>query len=97
MAMLLMIYMLILISQKFEENKWLCLGNDNKNNVTNEIPYKKQNQRVAVQLMTRFFLHHKNLKETKDGIWRMTTRTMKSMKVHKKHGKVSVAAIVGFY
>ena len=60
--------MLIRVSQKFEENKGQCLGNDDKNNKTNEIPYKKQNQRMAVQLMSRFFLHYKNLKETKDGI-----------------------------
>ena len=87
-------YMLILILQKFEADKGLCLGNDDKNDKTDEIPYKKQNQRMAVQLMSHFFLHHKNLKETKDGIWRMTTRTMKSMKVCKKYGKVSVTAIV---
>ena len=35
---------------------------------TNEVPYKKQNGRMAVQLISGFFLHHKNLKETKDGI-----------------------------
>ena len=39
--------------------------------------------KMAVQLMSRFSLHHKNLKETKDGIWRMMTRTMKTMKVCK--------------
>ena len=85
---------LILVSQKFEEDKGLCLENDNKNNKTDEIPYKKQNRRIAVQMMSRFSLHRKTLKKTKDGIWRITTRTMKSMKVCKKHGKVSVAAIV---
>ena len=26
---------------------------------------------MAVQLMSHFFLHHKNLKKTKDGIWGM--------------------------
>ena len=35
--------MLILVSQKFEEDQGLCLGNDNENDKTNEIPYKKQN------------------------------------------------------
>ena len=40
--------MLILVSQKFEENKALCLGNDDKNNKTDEFPYKKQNWRIAV-------------------------------------------------
>ena len=85
--------MLILVSQKFEEDKGFGLGIDNKINKTNEIPYKKQNQRMAVQLMNCFFLHHKNVKKTKDGIWEMTMRAMKSMKVCKKHGKVSVAVI----
>ena len=56
--------LLIPTSQKFEENQGLCLGNDDKNNKTNEIPYKKQNQAMAVQLIIRFFLHHKNLKKT---------------------------------
>ena len=73
--------MLILVSQKFEEDKGLCLGNDNENDKTDEILYKKQNRRMVVQLMSHFFLHHKNQKKTKDGIWGMTTRTMKSMKV----------------
>ena len=73
--------MLILVSQKFEEDKGLCMGNDNESDKTNEILYKKQNRRMAVQLMSSFFLHHKNLKKTKDGIWGMTTRTMKSKKV----------------
>ena len=36
--------MLILVSLKFEEDKWLCLGNDNKNDKTNKIPYKKQSK-----------------------------------------------------
>ena len=73
--------MLILVLQKFEEDKGLCLGNDDKSNKTDEILYKKHNRRIEVQLMSCFFLHHKNLKKTKDGIWGMTTRTMKSMKV----------------
>ena len=60
--------MLILVSLKFEEDKWLCLGNDNANDKTDKIPYKKQSRKMAVQLMKCFFLHHKNLKETKDGI-----------------------------
>ena len=60
--------MLILVLQKFEEDKGLCLGNDDKNDKTNEIPNKKQNQRMAVQLMSRFSLHHKHLKKNKDGI-----------------------------
>ena len=46
------------------KKKGLCLGNDDESDKTNEIPYKKQNQRMAVQLMSRFFLNHKNLKET---------------------------------
>ena len=74
---------LILISQKCKEDNVLCLGNDNKNNKTNEIPYKKQNQKISVQSMSRFLLHHKNVKETKDGIWRMMTRTMKPIKLFK--------------
>ena len=86
--------MFILVLQKFEEDKGLCLRNDDKNDKTDEIPYKKQNSRMAVQLMSRFSLHHKNLMETKDGIWRMMVRIIKSMKVCEKHGKVSVAAIV---
>ena len=69
--------MLILIMQKFKEDKGLYLRNDNKNNKTDEIPYKKKNW--PVQLISCFFLYHKNLKETKDGIWRMTMKTMKSM------------------
>ena len=36
---------------------------------------------MAVQLMSHYFLHYKNLKKTKDGNWGMTTRTMKSMKL----------------
>ena len=72
--------MLVLVSQKFED-KGLCLGNDDKSDKTDEILYKKQNQRMAVQLMSRFFLYHKSLKKTKDGIWGMMMRTMKSMKV----------------
>ena len=71
----------ILISQKFEEDKGLCLGNDDENDETDEILYKKQNWRMTVQLMSYFFLHHKNLKKIKDDIWGMMTRTMKSMKV----------------
>ena len=43
--------MLILVSQKFEEDKGLCLGNDNKSDKTDEILYKKQNRRMAVQLL----------------------------------------------
>ena len=35
--------MLILVLQKFEEDKELCLGNDYKNNKTDKILYKKQN------------------------------------------------------
>ena len=73
--------LLILVSQKFEEGKGLFLGNDDKSDNTDEILYKKQNRRMAVQLMNRFFLHHKNLKKTKDGICGMMTSTMKSMKV----------------
>ena len=60
--------MLILVSQKFEEDKGLYLGNDDENDKTNEISYKKQNQRMAVKLMSFFFLHRKNLKKTKDDI-----------------------------
>ena len=60
--------MLILALQKFEEDKELCLGNDDENDKTDEILYKKQNQRMAVQPMSCFFLYHENLKETKDGI-----------------------------
>ena len=72
--------MLILVLQKFEEDKGLCLGNDNKNDKTDEIPYKKQNPRMAVQLMSHFSLHHKHLMKTKkDGIWRMMMRIIKSM------------------
>ena len=86
--------MLILVLQKFEEHKGLCVENDDENDKTDEILYKTQNWRMAVQLMSRFFLHNKNLKETRDGIWRMMKRTRKSMKVCKKHGNVSVAVIV---
>ena len=60
--------MVILVSQKFEEDKGLCLGNDDENDKTDEILYKKQNGKMAVQLMSRFSLYHKNLKETKDSI-----------------------------
>ena len=60
--------MLFLVSLEFEEDKWSCLGNDNENDKTDKIPYKKQSRKMAVQLMNHFFLHHKNLKETKDGI-----------------------------
>ena len=60
--------MLILVSQKFKEDKELCLGNDDENDKANEISYKKQNQRMAVQLISRFFLDCKNLKKTKDSI-----------------------------
>ena len=67
MTVLLMIC-LFLYCKKFEEDKGLCLGNDDENNKTNEILYKKQSWRMAVQLMSRFFLHHKNLKKTKDGM-----------------------------
>ena len=86
--------MLFILSQKFEKDNGLYLGKANENDKTNEIAYKKQNQRMAVELMSCFSLHHKNLKETKDSIWRMTMRMMKSMKVYTKLGKVSVAAIV---
>ena len=55
---------LIFVSQKFEEDKGFCLGNDDENDETDEIPYKKQNRRMAEQLMSCFSLHHKNLKET---------------------------------
>ena len=51
--------MFILVSQKFEEDKGLCLGNDNENDKTDEIPCKKQNRRMAVQLLSHFSLHHK--------------------------------------
>ena len=60
--------MLILVSQNFEEDKGLHLRNYDKNDKTNEIFYKKQNRRLAVQLMSQLFLHHKNLKKTKDGM-----------------------------
>ena len=60
--------MLILVLQKFEEDKGLYLGNYDKNDKTNEIFYKKQNQRLTVQPMSHFFLQHKNLKKTKDGM-----------------------------
>ena len=60
--------MLILVLQKFEEDKGLCLGNDDKNDKTDETPYKKQNQRIAAQLMSGLSLYHKNLKEIKDDI-----------------------------
>ena len=65
---------LILASQNFEEDKdeGLCLQNNDENDKTNEILYKKQK--------SHFSLHHKNLKKTKDGIWGKT-RTMKSMKL----------------
>ena len=33
--------MLILVSQKFEEDKELCLGNDDESDKTDEILYKK--------------------------------------------------------
>ena len=48
MTVLLTNDMLILVLQKFEEDKGLCLGNDDKNDKTNEILYKKLNQRMAV-------------------------------------------------
>ena len=35
--------MLILVLQKFEQDKELCLGNDDENDKANEILYKKQN------------------------------------------------------
>ena len=38
------------------------LGNEDKNDKTDEILHKKQNQLMAVQPMRCFFLHHKNLK-----------------------------------
>ena len=44
------------------------LGNNDENDKTDEILHKKQNQVMAVQLMSRFYLHYKNLKKTKDGI-----------------------------
>ena len=43
--------MLFLVSQKFEEEKGLCLGNDDKSDKTVEILYKKQNRRMTVQLL----------------------------------------------
>ena len=45
--------MLILVSQRFEEDKGLCLGNEDKSDETetDKILYKKQNRRMAVQLM----------------------------------------------
>ena len=54
---------LILASQNFEKDKdeGLCLQNDDENDKINEILYKKQK--------SHFFLHYKNLKKTKDGIW----------------------------
>ena len=51
--------MFILLSQKLEGDKGLNPGNDDENNKINEIPYKNQNQRMAVQLMSCFFLHCK--------------------------------------
>ena len=45
------------------------LGNDEKNNKTDEIVCKKQILRMAVELMSHFFLHHKNLKKTKEGMY----------------------------
>ena len=35
--------MLILVSQKLDEDKWLYLGNDDENDKTDEILYKEQN------------------------------------------------------
>ena len=61
--------------------RFSCEGNDNESNIIDEILNKKQNRRMAVQVMSYFFLHHKNLKKTKDGIWGVTTRTVKSKKV----------------
>ena len=58
----------ILLSQKFKEDKGLCLGNNNVNNKSNEILYRKQNRRMAVQLMSCYFLHHKIRRKTKDSI-----------------------------
>ena len=55
--------MLTLVSNKFEENKELCLRNDDDNNATDEIPYKKQNQRMAVQLINRFLFNTKFLRK----------------------------------
>ena len=59
---------LILASLKFEEEERLCLGNDDKNDRVDKILYKKQNRVVEVQLISCFFLHHNNLKKTKNGI-----------------------------
>ena len=58
--------MLIVVSHIFEEDKGLCLANDEEKDKTDEILYKKHNQKMAVQLMSHFFLHHKNQKKTKD-------------------------------
>ena len=52
--------MLILVLQKFEEDKGLCLGNDDKSNKTDEILYKKHNRRIEVQLMSCFFALQKS-------------------------------------
>ena len=86
--------MLILILQTFDEDK-ICLGNDDENNKTDEILYKEQNRRMAVQMISRFFLHHKNLKKTKDAIWRMTMRAIKSIKVWVYHHLYKYVFIVG--
>ena len=40
------------------------------------------------------FLHYKNLKKTKGGIWGMTTRTMKSMKVCVYHHLCMYALVI---
>ena len=71
--------LLIIATQKFQEDQGLCLGNDNKND---KIVYKKQKQTIAVQMMAEpLLLASQNLKKTKGGIWGMTTRMMKSMKL----------------
>ena len=87
--------MLVLVLYKFEEDKGLCLVNDDEIDKTDEISYKKQNRRMKVQLMNCFSLHHKNLKKTKDGRYlKNDDENNESRKVCKKHGKVSVVAIV---
>ena len=57
----------------------LNLENDDENDKKDEILHKKKNQMLTVQLMSWYFLQHKNLKKTRDGIWGMTMIMMKSM------------------
>ena len=43
--------MLILVLQKFEEDKGLCLRNDDENDKTNEILYKKKDGSATDELL----------------------------------------------